>query len=577
MPQGFRNISFRPSSALTEEFRFRSLGADNTVAEAVVATESYSSAARRYLDGAFNEPELAGFNPPEQSARPELTELKVEPVPLTKSVVADYVQSHRGVPIYGSRVSVEMTDGRDLLGISGHLADPSAAPVAAISPQQALEQVGVIAGHLWARDSQGAPSLAYRFDNAQGTWRLVYIIKGVPVPDTEEYEADAHGHDDHGLLQYYTFFIDAHTGEEVARNPLRKNLVVAANGADADGTNHTFSATQLAANRFVLQDPVRKIYTHSMDFSDIECGPAELPGNDVESPSTTFNHPSAVVAHSNTTRVYDFYLNVLMRNGIDGAGGAIVSAVDCVAWRYNRNFGTCAPPDPNRKAWVNAAWVRVDLPQFPAVIRNGLMVYGQTMWQDGRFHSFAESLDVVGHELTHGVTDFTSNLEYRVETGALNESYSDIIGIAISNAHLPVASTWDWRLGEEVSSNGTPTRSLKEPTLFGQPDHMADFRRLIPPATPNANNDNGYVHGNSGIHNKAAYNLLQSPDFTWNEVVQLFYLTLTRSLTPVSTFLDSLDGILFWCESLFRNDANLAVRLNSVRDSFGRVGIAHSS
>ena len=85
-------------------------------------------------------------------------------------------------------------------------------------------------------------------------------------------------------------------------------------------------------------------------------------------------------------------------------------------------------------------------------------------WRDGVLHSYAESLDVVGHELTHGVTDHTSNLEYVTESGALNESYSDIIGVAISNKGILILQDWDWRLGEELSENMKAWKRHAKPT-----------------------------------------------------------------------------------------------------------------
>jgi Zn-dependent metalloprotease len=74
------------------------------------------------------------------------------------------------------------------------------------------------------------------------------------------------------------------------------------------------------------------------------------------------------------------------------------------------------------------------------------MIYGQRL-VGGRLRSYAAALDVVAHELLHGLTDHTARLEYRFQSGALNESYSDIFGIIVSNIHNSSIDTWNWEMG----------------------------------------------------------------------------------------------------------------------------------
>ena len=131
------------------------------------------------------------------------------------------------------------------------------------------------------------------------------------------------------------------------------------------------------------------------------------------------------------------------------------------------------------------------------------MVYGQVL-RDGELLSLAANIDVVAHEIFHGVTDHTSRLEYAFQPGALNESYSDIFGTIIANLGNDDPRTWDWLLGERLLPGDKPFRDLSDPPRFGQPDHMDDFKVL--PDTQEG--DWGGVHINSGIHNKAAFNLL---------------------------------------------------------------------
>jgi Zn-dependent metalloprotease len=213
---------------------------------------------------------------------------------------------------------------------------------------------------------------------------------------------------------------------------------------------------------------------------------------------------------------------VLKRNNIDNQGGLMRSSINCVDQSES----------PDRKEWINAFW-------------NGRqMVYGQRHNGAG-FLSMAVALDVVGHEMFHGVTDKTSRLEYAFQSGALNESYSDIFGIIIANQPVADPRTWNWKLGAGLQANGKPFRDMSNPPLHGQPEHMQKFRVL-----PNTRQgDYGGVHSNSGIHNKAAFNILTAVKdgalvFTPGEVAAFFYIALTQRLSRTSQFTDSRTAVL---------------------------------
>jgi Zn-dependent metalloprotease len=130
------------------------------------------------------------------------------------------------------------------------------------------------------------------------------------------------------------------------------------------------------------------------------------------------------------------------------------------------------------------------------------------------FTDFTKSLDVIAHELTHGVTEFTAGLEYRGQSGALNESISDVFGSLVKQwARKETADQADWLIGAEIFTpeiDADALRSMKAPgtaynnAAFGrdpQPDNMSKFVML--PDTDEG--DNGGVHINSGIPNKAFY------------------------------------------------------------------------
>jgi bacillolysin/neutral peptidase B len=188
-------------------------------------------------------------------------------------------------------------------------------------------------------------------------------------------------------------------------------------------------------------------------------------------------------------------------------------------------------------------------------------------------------LDVVGHEMFHGVTDFTSRLEYRTESGALNESYSDIFGVIIANFAKPI-SKWVWNIGTGFDGPGTALRNMADPALLGQPKHMRDFRAATPPFTA-SRNDYGWVHDNSGIHNFAAFSVMTAKNgskfvFSKRDIAAMFYVALTEHLSRTSNFKDSRRAVIQAAKSLFRGNsaAVQAAKIKAVEDGFAVAGIA---
>lgn len=245
---------------------------------------------------------------------------------------------------------------------------------------------------------------------------------------------------------------------------------------------------------------------------------------------------------------------MLRRNGLDNMGGPFLSTVNCTNSRQ---------PSPNPGEWKNAAWIGTQ------------MVYGQRL-VNGRFRSYAVARDVVAHETTHGLTDRTARLEYAFESGALNESFSDIFGVIISNRTTPDIGDWDWQMGEDLQGTGVPLRDLSDPAAHGQPAHMRDFQ-VLP-----EERDHGGVHINSGIHNKAAFNLITSTDGQGRFLFQppvcaaLYYLALTQALSRTSGFRDSRRGVELAARTLFRRDPpqTRAEKLAAIATAFDKVGIA---
>ncbi len=162
------------------------------------------------------------------------------------------------------------------------------------------------------------------------------------------------------------------------------------------------------------------------------------------------------------------------------------------------------------------------------------MVFG-----DGKvFDRFTRSLDVIGHELTHGVIEHEAGLQYLNQSGALNESVSDVFGVLVKQYKLgQAADEADWLIGADLIRPGFPGTALRSMVAPGtawdgddQPAHLADYVHTMA--------DNGGVHTNSGIPNKAFAELalaLGGP--AWERAGRIWYDTLRDArLRPNATF-----------------------------------------
>jgi Zn-dependent metalloprotease len=247
---------------------------------------------------------------------------------------------------------------------------------------------------------------------------------------------------------------------------------------------------------------------------DVERGGRSiLPGRKVRGEGTPASGDAAVnEAYEGADQVYDFFHDILDRDSIDGKGLELVSSV-----HYGVGFD-------------NAFW------------DGGQMVYG-----DGSGHLFVEgaltkAIDVIGHEMAHGVTQHTAGLKYGSQPGALNESISDVFGSLVKQYKLgQSADEADWLIGAGalVPQLGTALRSMTEPgTAFEgdpQPGHMDDYVDL--PDDNDPRNDNGGVHINSGIPNRAFYLAATAiGGHAWEKAGRIWYAALTERLQPDSDF-----------------------------------------
>ncbi len=214
-------------------------------------------------------------------------------------------------------------------------------------------------------------------------------------------------------------------------------------------------------------------------------------------------------AYDFTGDTYDYYAEVHGRDSYDDAGSVLKSTV-----RYCPSAAACP--------YENAFW-------------NGeRMVYGA---------GYPQADDVTAHELTHAVTESTANLFYYMQSGALDESYSDIFGETVDlwNGAGDDSVGVRWLIGEDLS--GGAGRDMEDPNAFGDPARMGDFHLYC---GDDYSFDQGGVHHNSGIPNRAYTLMVDGGSFNGRTVTgigltkaaKIEYRALTRYLVSASDFLD---------------------------------------
>jgi Zn-dependent metalloprotease len=524
-------------------------------ARASVSALDAETAARHYLTNALASEQLPTFTAGGPAAeKSEFKLIAVEAVPLTGTQMVKFCQYYRRTPVYGSLVAVELDKKNELVSINSTLTEPTNVdPVARVAPADVLKIVAERSGQD-PQKLESTPGVYYYFDREAQQWRLVYItrdvlkLKGIrAASDPEVVTASVSNRrtQSYSIPQAFDYVVDAHTGELVAELPRSHNVSVKAR----DGLKkiRTINCSQNSTGSF-LHDPELNLHTHDFEFGNVDVLVSKLPGSYVGNPPDPWNG-AAVSAHANAADTLKFLSTVLMRNSIDNMGGPVRSSINCVEQN-------------NTKEWDNATWFREQ------------MMYGQSK-VNGELRSWALSKDIVAHELTHGITDYTARLEYLGESGALNESYSDIFGVIVANIGLADVKKWNWLIGEGLFGPKSALRDMKKPEKFEQPSHMDDYQNL--PKTEDG--DWGGVHTNSGIHNKAVYNMLNARDAQGRyllkprEVAALFYLALTQNLSRTSRFADSRRGVELAARSLFANKTNKETRFKAVAKAFDKVGI----
>lgn len=363
------------------------------------------------------------------------------------------------------------------------------------------------------------------FDN-QTAYEVYRVTLAYDLPEIESWE----------------IFVDAYSGNIIASKSLiREAGSVTGTGTAVNGSTRNLNLYQNTTTSYQLKDTTKPmtgtINTYTANYRSTTTGTL------MTSPSTTVSDPAAVSAHSYAEVVYDFYKNIFNRNSLDNRGMSINSIV-----HYGRNYN-------------NAFW-------------NGYkMIYGDG---DGSYFTFLSGdLDVVAHEMTHGVTSNSANLAYENQSGALNESMSDVLGVLVqtydkynvANGGQWTFNSSDWVVGDEIYTPkvaGDALRSLSNPTLYDQPAHMNNYQNL-----PNTEDgDWGGVHINSGIPNKAAY--LVAQNIGCEKTARIYYRALTVYFNSTTNFSQSRLGLIQAATDLYGTNSTES---QAVSNAFTSVGI----
>jgi Zn-dependent metalloprotease len=336
-------------------------------------------------------------------------------------------------------------------------------------------------------------------------------LTGVEIGERRRPELIVYPHDNQYVLAYHArvftargateYFIDAKSGAVIATlDGLQRQSSAIGTAVGVLGDRKKMSATSFNST-FFADDPLRPPALSTFDLrGNLNRTLAFLNGvvgltlaDYAVDSDNDWSDGAAVDAHAYAGYVYDYYFKRFGRNGLDNQNIELLSIVHPVQRenflvQSDEIFGTF---------YINAFYAG-----------DGLMVYGEglpnTVTLAGqRWNYMSGALDVVGHELTHGITDYSSQLIYAGESGALNESFSDMMGTAIEFFYQAPGTgplQADYLCAEDIVTPGG-IRSMANPALFGQPDHYS--RRAILPIDDA--NDNGGVHINSGIGNQAYY------------------------------------------------------------------------
>ena len=368
----------------------------------------------------------------------------------------------------------------------------------------------------------------------------------------------------------WKYYIDAISGDILKVLPLNYNCS-AGGGVTIFYGNRTISTRQVPSSnpaKWNLWNDCNTYYIHTKLWKPILANSTEY---ETLNNSGWSIHNSALTSHWTLERTVAYYKNVFNRNGWNGANAGIDlyhEALFC----YTAN---CTPTSSNNASFGNGV-CKVGIGDTSSVTDD---------WN---------SLDILGHEMTHGVTESSANLVYSKEPGALNESFSDIFGVSIYDYSLGYNNDI-WKVGfdrKKVTNNAISLyiRNMESPNDKGDPDTYLGtnwFSTTTPPPAADSSNDGWGVHTNSGVQNFMYYLLVvggsgindNGDNFNvtgigFDAAQRIAYKTLTSHLTTNSQYLDARNAWILSAEELYGECSAQAI---AVAKSWYAVGADKAS
>ncbi|MEP7118556.1 MAG: M4 family metallopeptidase, partial [Acidobacteriota bacterium] len=386
-----------------------------------------------------------------------------------------------------------------------------------------------------------------------------------------------------------TLYLDAVTGGELLSLPLAKDQGVVGEGLGVLGDRKKMAARLVGATYFaedMLRPPLLwtiDLRSNRLRLDQLADGDSLFQSDLASDTDNVWNDPVAVDAHTYLGWTYDYIFKRIGVRGLDNGDAPMIGTVNVYSPQQ------CVGPLPQGEfgeLCVNAFWIGP--PAGPG--GKGMMIFGNGMPSNFFLTSSGQSvgplagaLDIVAHELTHGVTDYTSGLEYRNESGALNEAFSDMVGVATEaffQARGSNPQQADYLIGEDAFKALRPgsvagIRSMQSPIAYGNPDHYS--------VRYTGSEDNGGVHFNSGIPNHAYYLAIEGGTnrvsgravtgvgFANREQIErVFFRAFTRMLPVRATFSQARAATIQSARDLYA--ANAAVE-RAVTDAWTAVGV----
>ncbi|QDK82799.1 T9SS type A sorting domain-containing protein [Spirosoma sp. KCTC 42546] len=449
-------------------------------------------------------------------------------------------QTHRGVPVLGSELVAHLTDHEVTL-LNGRYqpiaTDLSVTPKLTLvdASAQALTDVRKTSNvrsfgdnMLNMKSSEGELCV---FPTPDGGAKLAYAVTVRP-----------------NMLERWEYVIDAQTGDVLDKYNHTCSFVgpIKASGKDLNGATRSFQTYQQTTNSYYLIDASRSMFkptTSKMPDSPIGAlwtvDARNTFGNNqkiyqITSTNNTDWNANAISAHYNAGVAYDYYKNTHNRDALSGTGETMVSVVNM--------------PDDDGKSMDNAYW-------------NGkIMAYG-----NGKLlKPLAGGLDVAGHEMTHGVIQNTANLQYKSQSGAINESFADVFGAMIDRDN--------WTIGESIATPAVlpsgALRNLSNPNQGGKSKDPNGYQPATMSQYETTSDDNGGVHSNSGIPNFAFYKF--ATVVGKEKAEKVYYQALTKYLVRTSQFLDLRLAVIKAAGDLY---GATGAEVSAAKSAFDAVGI----